>query len=68
MIKKSALSLISYDAHLLSNSIKKYYEYVDEIILGIDKDRISWSNNKFSFDEDTLWKELDKIDGEGKFQ
>ena len=66
MIKKSALSLISYDAHLLSNSIKKYYEYVDEIILGIDKDRISWSNNKFSFDEDTLWKELDKIDGEGK--
>ena len=33
MIKKSAISLISYDAHLLPNSIKTYYEYVDEIIL-----------------------------------
>ena len=66
MIKKSALSLISYDAHLLPDSIKCYYDYVDEIILGIDKDRISWSNNNFSFDENTLWKELDKIDGDNK--
>ena len=66
MIKKSAISLISYDAHLLPDSIKCYYDYVDEIILGIDKDRISWSNNNFSFDENTLWKELDKIDGDNK--
>jgi hypothetical protein len=66
MIKKSAISLISYDAHLLPNSIKTYYEYVDEIILGIDKDRISWSNNNFSFDENALWKDLSKIDTENK--
>ena len=25
---------------------KKYYTYVDEIILGIDKDRITWSGNE----------------------
>ena len=30
MIKKSAISLISYDAYLLPKSIERYYEYVDE--------------------------------------
>ena len=66
MIKKSAISLISYDAYLLPKSIERYYEYVDEIVLGVDEDRITWSNNKFSFDEDVLWKELSKIDVDNK--
>ena len=64
--KKSVISLISYDAHFLPNSIKSYYDYVDEIVLGLDKDRISWSGNKFSFNEDSLWKELKKIDVDNK--
>ena len=64
--KNSVISLISYDADYLPSSIEKYYEYVDEIVLGVDKDRISWSNNNFSFDETTLWKELDRIDGDSK--
>ena len=55
MIKKSAISLISYDANrFLADSIKKYYEYVDEIVLGIDKDRITWSGNPFEIDEDSV--------------
>ena len=67
MIKKSAISLISYDANrYLVDSIKRYYEYVDEIILGIDKDRITWSGNAFEIDEDTLWKELSALDGDSK--
>ena len=66
MIKKSVISLISYDAEYLPNSIGQYYDYVDEIILGVDKDRISWSKNSYSFDEDKLWKELQKIDGDNK--
>ena len=57
MIKKSVISLISYDADYLPNSIKSYYEYVDEIVLGLDKNRVSWSKNTFSFDEQKLWKE-----------
>jgi hypothetical protein len=68
MRKKSVISLISYDASYLAESIKTYYNYVDEIILGLDKDRISWSRNKFSFDEDALWKELSAIDGDGKIE
>lgn len=66
MIKKSVIGLISYDAEYLSKSINQYYDYVDEIILGVDKDRISWSKNSFKFDEDKLWKELQKIDGDNK--
>lgn len=65
--KKSVISLISYDANrFLAQSIKRYYNYVDEIVLGLDKDRITWSGNDFSFDEDSLWSELSQIDGEGK--
>jgi len=66
MIKKSVISLISYDAHLLPNSIKSYYDYVDEIVLGLDKDRFTWSHQSFTFDENKLWAELKKIDTKGK--
>ena len=65
--KKSVISLISYDANrFLANSIKRYYNYVDEIVLGIDKDRITWSGNPFSINEDALWSELSQIDGDNK--
>jgi hypothetical protein len=66
MIKKSVISLISYDAHYLAKSIEKYYNYVDEIILGLDKDRVTWSGNSFTFDEAALWAELNAIDGDNK--
>ena len=67
MIKKSAISLISYDANrFLCDSIERYYNYVDEIVLGIDQDRITWSGNPFEIDEDVLWKDLSVIDGDSK--
>ena len=67
MKKKSAISLISYDANdYLTKSIEKYYDYVDEIVLGIDKDRVTWSKNKFNIDESTLWSELSNLDGDNK--
>lgn len=66
MLKKSVISLISYDAEMLPNSIKTYYDYVDEIVLGLDKDRVSWSHQPFKFDENKLWAELKKIDTKGK--
>lgn len=67
-MKKSVISLLSYDAEYLTRSIKTYYDYVDEIVLGLDKDRISWSGNKFSFDESTIYNELARIDGDNKIQ
>ena len=68
MIKKSVISLISYDADYLPASIRSYYNYVDEIVLGLDENRTSWSGNKFSFDEEKLFKELGTIDGDGKIE
>lgn len=67
-MKKSVISLIAYDAHMLKNSIASYYDYVDEIILGLDEDRISWSNNRFTFDENKTWSELSKLDGDNKIK
>lgn len=66
MQKKSAISLISYDAEYLPNSISRYYDYVDDIVLGLDKDRITWSGNSFSFDESKLWSQLKAIDTKNK--
>lgn len=62
----SVISLISYDANFLPESISSYYKYVDEIVLGLDKDRISWSGNRFKFDENKLWAQLREIDTDGK--
>jgi hypothetical protein len=66
MIKKSVISLISYDADMLPESIKTYYDYVDEIILGLDSSRITWNHNPFTFDEDKLWQDLKSIDVKNK--
>lgn len=66
--KKSVISLISYDAEYLPQSVSSYIEFVDEIILGLDENRITWSNNKFSFDEGKLWSELQAIDKEKKIK
>lgn len=65
---KSVISLISYDANYLPSSIKSYYDYVDEIVLGLDENRISWSNNSFSFEEEKLWSELQSIDRNDKIK
>jgi hypothetical protein len=66
MLKKSAISLISYDASYLPKSIASYYDYVDEIVLGLDKDRITWSGNKFTFNADLLFAQLAELDTENK--
>ena len=66
MKKKSVISLISYDAAYLPESISRYYNYVDEIVLGLDKNRKTWSGNAFSFDENKLWADLGAIDGDSK--
>jgi len=66
MKKKSVISLVSYDAAYLPESISKYYNYVDEIVLGLDKNRTTWSGNSFSFDEKQLWADLSAIDGDSK--
>ena len=56
---------ISYDYKYSLPTILSYYKIADEILLAIDKDRISWSKNKFAFDE-CFFDEIKKIDVENK--
>ena len=45
MIKVSYL--ISYDYYMLLTSVKQLYQYVDKIVIAVDKDFKTWSGNTF---------------------
>lgn len=64
--KTSVITLMSYDSEYLIPSISSYYNYVDEIVIGLDKDRISWNKNPFTFDEEFIFNELSNLDGDNK--
>ena len=65
-MKISAITLASHDAEYLPESISRYYSYVDEIVIGLDKNRQTWTGNKFTFDEDKVFSQLKELDVEGK--
>lgn len=46
------IGLIAYDHEYLLESLPSYYEYADEILLGLDKRRRSWTGNEFSVAEE----------------
>lgn len=59
--------LVSYDYVYLYHSLPLLYKDADEITIAVDKDRITWSGKKFSFDEQLLhW--IKSIDLEGKIK
>ena len=65
-MKISAITLASHDAEYLPDSITRYYPYVDEIVIGLDKNRQTWTGNKFTFNEDKVFSQLKALDVEGK--
>lgn len=68
MSNLSFITLLSYDYGYAFDSIKAYYHLADEIILGLDKDYISWSRNPFDFDEKALEEYISKIDENKKIK
>ncbi|MBI2815139.1 MAG: hypothetical protein HYX71_12740 [Opitutae bacterium] len=42
---------IAYDCRYAYRSLEKIYDIADEVVLGIDRDRISWSGKPFEFDK-----------------
>ena len=66
MANISFVTLISYDYELAFQAISRYYDIADQIILGIDIDRITWSGNKYKFDELAFDQFIKKIDAGGK--
>lgn len=57
---------VAYDWHFLEYSLPLVYNNADSICLAIDKDRISWTGNRFEFDEEGFAKLVKKIDVDKK--
>jgi hypothetical protein len=53
---------VAYDWHFLAHSLPLVYEHADKICLSIDKDRISWSGNPYSIDEEAFKNMISKLD------
>ena len=65
-MKYSFYTLIAYDYKYALNAISSYYDIADEIFLGLDKNRISWTGKKFDFDDDYFFDRIKKIDKDKK--
>lgn len=59
MIKVSYL--ISYDYYMLLTSVKQLYQYVDKIVIAVDKDFKTWSGNRFEIPE-SFFEEVQTYD------
>ncbi len=54
MMKTVATFLVSYDAELLKTSLPLVYPHVDRLVLAVDRDRRTWSGNRFSLPDDLM--------------
>ena len=59
----SVVMPIAYDFRYSYRSLEKIYDIADEVILGLDRDRISWSGKPFDFDEEEFRATVAAIDG-----
>jgi hypothetical protein len=59
---------VAYDWGFLQHSLPLIYKDSDEICLAIDIDRISWTGNKFAFDEIGFKNLIESIDTDKKIK
>jgi hypothetical protein len=64
----SFVTLLAYDWKYAFAAIRAYYAIADEIILGLDADRISWSKKPFSFDDAAVADLIAKLDKDKKIR
>ncbi|MGA3065742.1 MAG: hypothetical protein ABSF29_02725 [Tepidisphaeraceae bacterium] len=58
----SFITLLSYDYRYAFTAIRSYYDIAGEIILGLDADRLTWSQHPFQIDMDELHSQIKQID------
>lgn len=56
---------IAYDYAYSYRSLEAVYDIADEVILGIDDQRLSWSAKPYAFDKEAFLKEIARIDRRG---
>lgn len=64
----SFVTPIAYDYKRALDAIDAYYPIADEIVLGLDQARISWSRKSFPFDNDDFSASIKVIDKENKIR
>ncbi len=64
----SFVVLVAYDYKYLPPVIKSLYSIADEIILGLDRDRISFTKKPFEFDTVEFQSMIRRLDPEGKIR
>jgi len=57
----SAISLVSYDYRFLLTTIPKYLPFVDELLLGVDGEGLTWSGQRFEIPP-SFFEELRQLD------
>jgi len=57
---------VSYDWEFLKNSLPRVYESSDVICLAIDKNRRSWSGEKYDIEDDKFYAFVESIDKDKK--
>jgi hypothetical protein len=62
----SFVTLAAYDYSYLLRSLPTYYAIADEIIIGVDRDRISWAKQPFAFDDQAFIAAIAALDVERK--
>jgi hypothetical protein len=58
----SFITLLSFDYRYAFGAIRSYYPIADEIILGLDAQRLSWSGKRFEIDMDRVRAFIAQID------
>ncbi len=64
----SFISMLAYDYRYAYLSIPSYYDLADEIILGLDRDRLTWMKQPFAIDMDELHAFLQDVDRDKKIR
>ena len=67
-MKLSFVTLAAYDYRYLMTSIGTYYPMADEILIGLDKDRISYSHKPFAFDDAEFFRMIKAVDRDDKIR
>jgi hypothetical protein len=58
----SIITLLAYDYRYAYATIRSYYDIADEIILGLDADRLTWSRKPFEVDINAVHEFIKRVD------
>jgi hypothetical protein len=64
----SFVTLLAYDYRYCYQAIRSYYDIADEIILGLDADRLTWSKRPFAIDLEEVRAFVAEVDRDRKIR